>query len=783
MKLKDFMKDRILCLDGGTGTLLQAEGLCPGEAPETWNITHPEVIRGIYRAYYEAGSHMVTTNTFGVNGLKYGHDEMEKMIRAAVALAKEAKGADADERFIALDVGPSGKMLQPYGDLGFEDAVRLFSEVIAIGAPLGVDAILIETMNDSYETKAAILAAKEQCDLPIFCSNAYGEDGKLMTGASPEAMVAMAEGLGVSAIGANCSLGPKQLKDVAHRLLAAASVPVLLKPNAGLPRVEDGVTTYDVSEREFAGIMAELAEDGVRVIGGCCGTTPQYIRCLKEATDGLNPVPVRKKAICCISSYTHSVTFGASPVLIGERINPTGKKRLAEALRSGDTDYLLTEAVRQTEAGCHVLDVNVGLPEIDEAATLEKTVFAIQGVTDLPLQIDTADAGALGRAMRIYNGKPLVNSVSGKKSVMDAVFPLVKKYGGTVIALTLSDDGIPETADGRIEVAKAILDEAARYGLGKEDLIFDPLAMTVSTDPNAALVTLETLRRLHDDMGCYTSLGISNVSFGLPSRNTVNASFFTMALGAHLSAAIMNPFSEEMMGSYYAFRALTGQDENCREYIAAETKDTVEKKESTMTLKEAIGAGLKELSGSLAETMLKEKEPLCLVNEDIIPALDAVGRGFEEKNVYLPQLLMSAEAAKSAFDAVKAAMAGGTKNGEVFVLATVKGDIHDIGKNIVRLLLENYGFTVIDLGKDVAPERVAEACITHKTRLVGLSALMTTTVPAMEETIRLLRKRVPDCRIVVGGAVLTEAYAKAIGADFYASDAMETVRYALEQTK
>ena len=644
------------------------------------------------------------------------------------------------------------------------------------------------------------MAAKENSDLPVLVSNAYGEDGKLMTGANAAAMVAMVEGMGADAIGANCSLGPKQLRGVVEELLVHASIPVVLKPNAGLPKAVNGKTVFDVSPEEFAAEIADLIDKGVRVAGGCCGTTPEYIATLYTQTKEKVPCEIVEKNITMVSSYTHAVKLEKEPVLIGERINPTGKKRFKQALVEHDIDYILGEGIRQEEKGVHILDVNVGLPDIDEVEMLTTAVCELQGVTDLPLQIDTSDAKAMESALRRYNGKAMINSVNGKKQSMEEVFPLVKKYGGLVVALTLDESGIPETAEGRIEIAKKILATAEEYGIAKKDIIFDTLAMTISSDIHSAKVTLDSLRYIKENMGCHTSLGVSNVSFGLPNRDVVNGTFFTLAMENGLSAAIMNPFSVEMMKSYYTYKALKGMDENCASYIEKAAEFTMAAPENkgqsvaagagvqgASELQKAIVSGRKERAGELTQNMLSEKEALAIVQEEIIPALDIVGQGYEAKKVYLPQLLMSAEAAKSAFEKIKEHMANTQKDGSqiqkgnrLVILATVHGDIHDIGKNIVKLLLENYGFDVRDLGKDVPPEKIVEKTVELHAPLVGLSALMTTTVPAMEETIVQLREKAPWCKVVVGGAVLTQEYADKIGADKYAKDAMETVRYAEE---
>ncbi len=788
MTFREFLKDNIVVLDGGLGTLLQEKGIAPGERSERWSVTHADVVREIHKAYFDAGSNVVNTNSFGVTRLHFSPDEMEEIIAASVENAKWARdnSCGTQEKFIALDIGPLGRLLKPFGDLDFEDAVSLFAETVRLGVKYGVDLVTVETMNDSYETKAALLAVKENCDLPVIVTNAYGEDGKLMTGASPEAMCAMLEGMGADAIGANCSLGPEQLFPVVERLLESASVPVVLKPNAGLPRIENGKTVFDVGAEEFARGVASMVKKGARVVGGCCGTTSEHIAALVAAIGEMKPQAVTEKEKTVVSSYTHAVELGRDVVLIGERINPTGKKRFKQALVENDMEYILNEGLAQQEKGVHILDVNVGIPDIDEKVMLTSAVCELQAIIDLPLQIDTADAIAMEAALRRYNGKALVNSVSGKRESMDAVFPLVKKYGGTVIALTLDESGIPATAEGRVEIARNILAVAKEYGIAKKDIVFDTLAMTVSADQTAARVTLEALERIKCELGCRTSLGVSNVSFGLPARDAVNSTFFAMALQRGLSAAIMNPNSEPMMKTYHAYRLLAGLDENCADYIAAAedfaaAPTAAAAADSGETLRGAIIKGLRDKAGEITKKLLETVPPLTLVEREIIPALDTVGIGFEEKRVYLPQLLMSAESAKAAFEHIRTAVAAsGDKRGGKgkILIATVRGDIHDIGKNIVKLLLENYGFDVVDLGKDVKPEEIVDAAVREGAQLVGLSALMTTTVGAMEETVRLLKEKAPDCLCIVGGAVLNAEYAEKMGADAYAKDAMEGVRVA-----
>ena len=792
MNVIDYLKNNILFIDGGMGSLLQERGLAPGELPETWNIAHPEVIKDIHAAYYDAGANVATANTFGANLLKFSESELDAIISSAIenARAAQASTKNTGEKFIALDIGPTGKLLKPYGDLDFEDAVSLFAETVKLGEKYGADLILIETMNDSYETKAALLAAKENSSLPVFVSNAYGSDMRLMTGASPSAMVAMLEGMGADAIGANCSLGPRQLAPVVKELLEYASVPVLLMPNAGLPEIKDGKTVFNVTPKDFADEINSLIAQGVRIVGGCCGTTPEYISTLVKSA--CKPPKTERKSRTLVSSYTHSVEIGRSPVLIGERINPTGKKRFKQALSEHDLDFILKEGLEQESAGAHILDVNVGLPEIDEVEMIKEVTCSLQAVCALPLQIDTSDPSAMEAALRLYNGKAMINSVNGKAESMRAIFPLVKKYGGVCVALTLDENGIPESAEGRVKIAKKILAEAEKYGIDKKDIIFDTLTMTVSADNRAANVTLEALRRVRDELGANTVLGVSNVSFGLPNRDVLNSIFFANALENGLKAAIMNPYSPEMMKVYHAFRALHGLDENCAEYISFASKLTTQTTTTSSnatgkidnqadTLRGAIIKGLGDKAREICREMLTSNAPLDIVKSEIIPALDEVGRGFEAHTVYLPGLLMSAEAAKSAFEPIKVALSN-DKNARqdkaTIIMATVKGDIHDIGKNIVCLLLENYGYKVIDLGRDVAPERVLEAAQKYCAKIVGLSALMTTTVPAMEETIKLLRKEAPHIKIMVGGAVLTKDYAERIGADFYGEDAMSSVRYA-----
>lgn len=776
MNILEAIKKRKIYFDGGFGTVLQEMGLESGEQPAQWNIDHPDRITAIHKAYLEAGSDIVTTNTFGVNSLKFNN--AAEYAEAAVKCAKEAvKGYE--NKYIAYDIGPTGRLIKPMGNMEFEEAVSIFKECTEYAVNFGADLIIIETMNDSYETKAALLAAKENSNLPAFVTNAYDERHKLMTGADAKTMIAMLEGLGADAIGMNCSFGPDKMLPIVKTYAEYASVPIIVNPNAGLPQIKDGQTVYDISPDAFAGIMAEIAEQGATILGGCCGTTPEHIR---KMADRVKEVPFRPavpKPHSLVSSYSHTAELGSLPLIIGERINPTGKKKVKEALRNRDYNYILTEAIKQEEAGSHILDVNAGIPDIDEPEVLSELVRELQTVTDLPLQIDTSDTAALEKAMRIYNGKPMVNSVNGSAKSMNAVFPLVKKYGGVVVALTMDEDGIPETAEGRFNIAQRIVNKAAEYGINKKDIIVDPLTMTISSDDTSAAVTLAAVTKIKQELGVSTSLGVSNISFGLPNRSIINSSFFTMALYAGLDAAIMDPYSSDMMKAYYSYKALAGKDKGCMEYISY-TEGKEEQKQETkteeLTLSYAIQKGLSDAAEKITVALLENTAPIDIINTELIPALNAAGEEFEAKRIFLPQLIMSAEAAGRAFDILKSRMPSNTDESKKIVIATVKGDIHDIGKNIAKALLESYGFYVVDLGRDVPPETVLENA--KGCSLIGLSALMTTTVPSMEETIRLMREHSPETKILVAGAVITADYAEQIGADYYAADAMDTVRIA-----
>lgn len=784
MKLEELLGKRLVFVDGGMGTMLQAAGLTGGEAPERWNLTHPETVAEVHRAYLAAGCDIVTANTFGATGARFGA-ELQKVIQAGVKLARQGV-EEAGHGFAAFDMGPTGKLLAPYGELPFQEAVSLYRQAAAWGAEAGADLIIIETMGDPYEMKAAVLGAREACDLPILATMMADVNGRLLTGGTVETMAVLLDGLGVTALGLNCGLGGPEMLPLLRRIRRVTERPLLCSPNAGLPRMEGGRTVFPAGPEAFAQAQRELAQAGAWLLGGCCGTTPEHIRAMVAACREVTPAPVPPVTETWISSGSEAVCLDHGPVVIGERINPTGKKRMQEALRTGDVNYLLKEAVNQSAAGAAVLDVNVGLGGVDEAAWMERAVSAIQGVCTCPLQLDTADPEALARGLRAYNGKALINSVSGKQEVMDQVFPLAKRYGGTVVALLLDEEGIPDTAEGRVAIARRIMAEAARYGIAKRDLVMDALTMTVSTGERNALVTLETLRRCREELGVRTVLGVSNISFGLPQREKLAGPFLTLALGAGLDAAILNPLSEAMMDAWQAALTLTGRDKGCRAYLerfacAAPVKSGAQ---AAFSLEEAVRRGLRAEAERAARERLSEGEaPMDLVEKRLLPALTQVGDGYEAGTLFLPQLLMSAEAAQGAFALVQQALGekstGMRRQGRI-ALATVEGDIHDIGKNIVKVLLESYGFEVLDLGKNVKPEQVLAAVQAEKLHMVGLSALMTTTVPAMERTIALLRREAPDCRVVVGGAVLTPELAAAIGAHAYARDAMDTVRFARE---
>lgn len=784
MTIREEIGKRILFFDGGMGTLLQEQGLQAGELPETWNLKNPEPIIQIHKAYLAAGADIILANTFGANRFKYGED-LEKIVTAGVANAKKAVAESGKKAYVALDIGSTGKLLKPMGTLDFEEAVGVFADIIRVGEKAGADLILIETMSDTYELKAAVLAAKENSTLPIMATVIFDKSKKMLTGASPQVVVSLLEGLGVDALGINCGLGPKQMKEIVKELLKYASIPVIVNPNAGLPRSENGKTVFDVGAEEFAQEMEEIVTMGAWFAGGCCGTTPAHIQAMVEKCKEITPVPITPKNYTFVTSYSTAVELGGRPVIIGERINPTGKSKFKQALRDHNIDYILEEGVKQEDSGAHILDVNVGLPEIDEAAMMETIVYELQSIMPIPLQIDTTNMEAMERALRIYNGKPMINSVNGKAEIMEQVFPLVKKYGGVVVGLALDEDGIPDTTEGRLAIAEKIYQTGEKYGISRKDIVIDALVMTMSTNNESAKITLDTVKEI-TARGGKTVLGVSNISFGLPQRELINAAFFTMAMNNGLSAGIINPNAKAMRQAYDTFCVLGGYDAQCMNYIenyaVTDAPNAAAKPAAAkLNLTDSIIKGLKDQAYRATEEELKTKEPMEIINGELVPALDVVGQGFEKGTMFLPQLLMSAEAAKAGFEAIRQYVQSHGEAQEkkaTIVIATVKGDIHDIGKNIVKVLLENYGYEVIDLGKDVPPEKIVETVVDKHAPLVGLSALMTTTVVNMEESIKELHKEAPWCKIMVGGAVLTQEYADMIGADFYGKDAMQSVYYA-----
>lgn len=785
MKFSDIFGKRLTIFDGSMGTYLQDAGLAAGELPEAWNFTHEDVVYGIHQSYVDAGCDVISTNTFGANRYKLEGTPytVEETVRKAVGIAKKAAETQKDKKvFVALSAGSVGKLIKPLGDLEFEEAVAAFAEIVTAGERAGADVILFETMSDPYEMKAALLAAKENLKkkIPVILTMIIGANDRLMSGGLPKNACLMLEGMGIDGIGLNCGEGPRQILRVLPELVSCSSLPILCSPNAGIPVFKDGKTTYSVDKHSFARDALALVEKGASAVGGCCGTNDAYMAEIVSLLAGRAILPVTKKTFTAVTSRSRVAKFGGEPLIIGERINPTGKPLFKEALRSGDGEYILREGMAQQEKGAHILDVNVGLPGIDEEAALEKAVASLQAVTELPLQLDTGNEKALEKALRIYNGKPLINSVNGTEESMAAVFPLMKKYGAAAVCLAMDEKGIGETPEARVAVIEKIIARGARYGIEKRDLIADALVTSAASSKDAAEITLATVGLLKEKLGIHTVLGVSNISFGLPKRENINAAFFGMALEAGISAAIINPLSEPMMSAYYSSRALGGYKAQYAEYIDQYVAEApILKVYSKLDLRKAIISGLAESASKATKILLQTEKPLDIINAHLIPALDEVGKGFESGKLYLPQLLMAAEAAKGAFNEIKASYKNEKSvTGHKVILATVKGDIHDIGKNIVKTLLENYGFDVLDLGKNVPPETITKAVLEHRARLLGLSALMTTTVVNMEETIRQINQSAPYCKVMVGGAVLTQDYADSIGADFYGKDAVAAAKYA-----
>ena len=778
------LKTQILLFDGAMGTQLQDRGLPIGGIPEHFNLTHPEVVEAIHRDYVAAGADVITANTFQANTTKMAADELDETIHTAIALAKKA-----EPKYVAYDMGPTGQLLQPMGTLSFDAAYEMFASQAIIAEQAGADLVIIETVADLLEAKIAVLAVKENTKLPVFVTMTYQEDGRTFVGVDPQTATLTLQNLGVDVLGVNCSLGPKELAPIVAKILDYAQIPVMVQANAGLPQMENGETVYKITPETYVAYTQKLLAQGVAVVGGCCGTTPEFIRQLRLLIDQTEKVYPEPKSGTFITSGLKTLEIALGLSLIGERINPTGKPRLKEALRENNISYIIQEAVAQRDAGADILDVNVGLPEIDEAKMMVKTIVELQSLLDLPLQIDSSETAALEAGARHYNGIPLINSVNGKPSSMAKIFPIVAKYGGVILGLCLDDEGIPETAEKRFQIAEKIVHEAGKYGITPDRVMIDPLVLTASAQQEQVPVTLDTIRLVKERLGCKTVVGLSNISFGLPNRALLNGTFLAQAFGAGLDAPIMNPLSDYMMRVVRSLKVFTGQDTNSEDYIANEQNATIAvtvangsgnqaSTDDTLDLKGMIIKGRKELTAAETRKMLETMTPLDIVNTYFIPALDIVGAQFEKGALFLPQLMQSAEATQQAQEVLKAALAKSGQKSESLgrlLLATVEGDIHDIGKNIVKMILENYGYEVIDLGKDVPIETVVETVVTQKIKLVGLSALMTTTVQNMKKTITAIKTVAPDTVFMVGGAVLNEEYREFVGADYYAKDAMASV--------
>ncbi len=776
--LRDRLGRDFLLFDGAMGTQLQSRGLPRGRIPEEWNITHPEVIKSIHEKYLRAGADFITTNTFGCNPLKTADSQFDfaDMIRRAVNNAKEARRKVKPNSYIVLDIGPIGQMLRPLGPLSFDEAYDIIAAQVRAGREAGADAVLLETMTDLREVKAGMLAVKENCDLPLFVTMTFGEDGRTLTGADPMLFVTVAGNLGADMLGANCSLGPREIKPVAEKILKYSPVPVMIQPNAGMPAIENGETVYHLTAEEFVRGISELIPLGARVLGGCCGSTPEFIEKLSRIKPKA-PVPRKVRRQVAAAGAAETAVFGQEVLVCGERLNPTGQKALAKALREGRYEEYAAEAVRQQRAGAQILDVNTGLPGIDEKEAMVRAIERIQEVVTLPLMIDSRDPEVIRRACRIYNGRPVINSVNGKESTMAEIFPIAKKYGALVVGLCI-ESGVPEKPGDRAEIAGKIISKAEEYGIPGEDIIVDCLTLAASAQPDSAERTLQAIRLVKEKYGAYTLLGVSNISFGLPGRPLLNRTFLSMALEAGLDMPIINPLDEDIMNTVSAYRLLSGQDRTGERYILG--RADISPKEKTagknFTPSEIIYRGLKDEAGPVFRELLRKREPMEIINGTVIPALDEVGKDYQDGKIFLPQLIQSAEAAKAAFEEIKSSF--GTSRGQrgPVLICTVEGDVHDIGKNIVKVVLESYGWNVIDLGKDVPAREVVEARKKYNPAIIGLSALMTTTVPNMEKTIKALKKSGCTCPVWVGGAVMTEKTARDIGADYYTPDALASAR-------
>lgn len=789
VEIKEYIKNNILIFDGAMGTMLQKNGLKMGENPEIFGLKNPKILTNIHKSYLDAGSNVVTTNTFGANELKLeklGYT-VEEVLDNAISVARDAieKVDKSKPRYVALDIGPIGEMLEPMGTLSFDRAYEIFKRQAIQGEKSGADLVIIETMMDLYEAKAAVLAVKENTSLPVFCTMTFDEDGRSFTGCTPESMVATIEGLGVDALGVNCSLGPKQLLPIVQKIAKKSRIPVIVQANAGLPNIIDGQAYYDVDEKEFYKGVVGFVNAGARIIGGCCGTNPEFIR---KIADNIKGIELHKNEIeykCVVCSPSKYIEID-KPTVMGERLNPTGRKSLKEALKNENIDYIIKLALEQINAGAEILNVNVGLPDIDEKIVMPKVIKEIQGIIDTPLQVDSSNIEALEQGLRYYNGRTIVNSVNGKEDSLEKILPIVKKYGAALVGLTLDDNGIPETAEGRFEIAKKIVKRAESYGIRKEDIFIDCLSLTVSAQQSEAMETIKAIKLVKEKLGVKTILGVSNISFGIPSRKNINKVYLNLALGAGLDLAIINPNEEGMVESIDAFKVISNVDKGCINYVdkySNVSKPTLQDTSNNieLTLEQIIERGLKEEAKDKTIELLKENDANIILDKILIPSLDKIGKRYDSGEIFLPQLIQCAETVKASLSIIKENLLKENTNsiskGKIIV-ATVQGDIHDIGKNIVKIMLENYGYEVIDLGKDVPIDKVVQKSKELDIKLVGLSALMTTTVKSMEDTIKALRDNNINAKVFVGGAVLTEEYARNIGADYYSKDAKSAIEIA-----
>ena len=790
MEVRQYIQDNILIFDGAMGTMLQGRGLQAGQNPEAFGFDNPDVLVDIHKEYFKAGANVATTDTFGCNELKLPQGyELEKVIDSAIKSAKKAASLvdNGKQKYVALDIGPIGEMLEPMGTLSFDRAYEIFKRQMVQGEKSGADIIVIETMMDLYEIKAALLAAKENTNLPVFCTMTFDENGRSFTGCLPESMVVTLQGLGADAIGVNCSLGPDLLVPIVEKIIKRANIPVMVQANAGLPCIKCGETVYEMTAEQFLEGASKFAKMGAKIIGGCCGTNPEFIKALAENIKDVEVEPLEKNLECVVCSPSKILEI-SGPTIMGERLNPTGRKPLQDALINGDLDYVVSLGLDQIEEGAEILNMNVGLPEIDEKVMMPKVIKTLQEIINVPIQLDSSNVEALEQGLRYYNGRTIVNSVNGKEEALNTILPIVKKYGAGLVGLTLDENGIPKTAEGRFEIAKKIVERAESYGIRRQDIFIDCLSLTVSAQQEEAMETIKAIRMVKENLGCKTILGVSNISFGVPNRRALNSTFLNLALGAGLDLAIINTSEEVMMESMYAYRVINNIDKGCEKYIQkymdapkSSNSKTSNNNSKEMSLDILVERGLKDETKELTNKLLEEHDGHYILDEILIPALDKIGVKYDKGEIFLPQMIQAAETIKVSLNIIKDKLSVNTDSNETkgkIIVATVKGDIHDIGKNIVKIMLENYGYEVIDLGKDVPIETVVETAKKQNIKLIGLSALMTTTVQNMKDTIKAIRESGIDAKVIVGGAVLTEEYAKKIDADYYAKDAKSSVEIA-----